>query len=306
MRCRRGICFLFICRIFLSQPLLGQAGRSLHLFQHEPSQTELHELASPPTDWTSHQIRDFRPLRTLEPAGDQDKLPGILDGAGEAAAATYQEFPRISCDEELTSEVGSPPRVKHEKFQYMVFPARAGNLELLEEYRADPERNLPEQMSLRDLFMISSGFASTLKFLAPDERHDSHFRDFGTQWIRNRKCDVLGFAQDPERARNVGEVQIGRKDATVYFQGLAWIDARTFQTLRVMIWPLASCADLDLSSMNATIDFYPVQPSGSKRVLWLPRDVKVTVLYRGATVRNTHHYSNFKLFRVDSTIKAAP
>ena len=39
MRCRRGICFLLVCRIFLSQPLLGQAGRSLHPFQHKPSET---------------------------------------------------------------------------------------------------------------------------------------------------------------------------------------------------------------------------------------------------------------------------
>jgi len=38
-------------------------------------------------------------------------------------------------------------------------------------------------------------------------------------------------------------------------------------------------------------------------VLWLPRDVKVWALYRGVTVRNTHQYSNFKLFRVESAIK---
>jgi len=150
---------------------------------------------------------------------------------------------------------------------------------------------------------ITSGFASILQFFNPDQRYDSHFRYFGTQWIRNRKSYVIGFAQDPERARNVGEVQIGGKDATVYLQGLAWIDSHSFQMLRIMIWLLAPRMDLDLSSMTATIDFYPVQPSGSKRALWLPRDVKVRVLYRGTTVRNTHHYSNFKLFRVESTIK---
>jgi hypothetical protein len=39
-------------------------------------------------------------------------------------------------------------------------------------------------------------------------------------------------------------------------------------------------------------------------VLWLPREVKVDIVYRGMEVHNTHHYSNFKLFRVESTIKA--
>jgi hypothetical protein len=303
MRCRRGTYFLLVCRIFLSGTLMGQVGRSLHTLQHTPSEIGLHELSSTLTGWSSQQIRDFPALRTLQAAGSQDELPIILDGAGKTAAAAYQELPRISCDEALTSEIGSPPKTKHQWFRYMVFPGRAGDVDSMEEYRADPERNLPEQLNLRDLFMISSGFASTLMYFGPDQRRDSHFRDFGTQWIRSRKCHVVGFAQDPERARNVGEVRIGGKDSTVYLQGLAWIDSQSFQTLRIMIWPLPSCMNLDLSSLNATIDFYPVQPNGSKTELWLPRDVKVLVLYRGTPVRNIHHYSNFKLFRVDSTIK---
>jgi hypothetical protein len=70
-----------------------------------------------------------------------------------------------------------------------------------------------------------------------------------------------------------------------------------------MAWLLAPRMDISLNSQISTVDFYPVQPSGSERVLWLPRDVKVWVHYRGIEIRNTHHYSNFKLFRVESTIK---
>jgi hypothetical protein len=51
------------------------------------------------------------------------------------------------------------------------------------------------------------------------------------------------------------------------------------------------------------VDFYAVQPSGSERLLWLPRDVNFEAVYRDVEVHNTHHYSNFKLFRVESTIK---
>jgi len=58
-----------------------------------------------------------------------------------------------------------------------------------------------------------------------------------------------------------------------------------------------------MNSQTSTVDFYPVQPSGSGRVLWLPRDVTAEVVYLGMEVRNTHRYSNFKLFRVETTIK---
>jgi hypothetical protein len=151
--------------------------------------------------------------------------------------------------------------------------------------------------------MITSGFASSWLYLSPAEQHDNRFRYFGIQTIRNRECHVVGFAQDPERARRAGALRIGDKNFTSLVQGLAWIDTQTFQILRVMTWLLAPRTDIDLSSQISTVDFYPVQPSGSERVLWLPRDVKVWVLYRGVAIRNTHHYSDFKLFRVESTIK---
>jgi hypothetical protein len=87
------------------------------------------------------------------------------------------------------------------------------------------------------------------------------------------------------------------------FQGLAWIDAETFQVLRIETWLLVPRKDIGISSQTSTVDFYPVQPSGSEGVLWLPREVTVEAVYRGLKVRNTHHYANFKLFRVESTIK---
>ncbi len=151
--------------------------------------------------------------------------------------------------------------------------------------------------------MITSNFASTWLYLSPADQHDSHFRYFGIQTIRNRECHVVGFAQDPERVHSVGGIRIEDKSAALLVQGLAWIDSQTFQILRVTTWLLAPRLDIDLSSAISTVDFYPVQPSGSERMLWLPRDVKVWVLYRGMAVRNTHHYSDFKLFRVESTIK---
>jgi hypothetical protein len=158
-------------------------------------------------------------------------------------------------------------------------------------------------MSLGDFYMITSGFASTWLYLSLAEQHDNRFRYLGIQAIRNRECHVVGFAQDPQRARAVGTLRIGDEDFALLVQGLAWIDTQTFQILRVMTWLLAPRTDIDLSSDISMVDFYPVHPIGSERVLWLPRDVKVWALYQGVAIRNTHHYTNFKLFRVESTIK---
>jgi hypothetical protein len=55
--------------------------------------------------------------------------------------------------------------------------------------------------------------------------------------------------------------------------------------------------------MASTVDFRAVHLIDSEKVLWLPGDVVVDVVYQGMRIHNTHHYSNFKLFRVESAIK---
>ena len=37
--------------------------------------------------------------------------------------------------------------------------------------------------------------------------------------------------------------------------------------------------------------------------LWLPRDVTVTVEWKGKKFRNLHHYSHYKLFQVETKEK---
>ena len=217
----------------------------------------------------------------------------------------FHDFPQISCDEVVTSETsaGKSHNTKPQRFRYIVIPRPFGDVGAFEEYRTDPAGNPPTKLNFNNFYMLTSGFASSWLYLSPAERHDSDFRYFGKQTIQNRECHVVGFAQDVERARRLGEFHIGDKRVALLLQGLAWVDTRTFQILRVMTWLLAPRPDIGLKSEVSTVDFASVQPSGSERVLWLPRAVTVWALFSGIVVRNTHHYTDFKLFRVESAIK---
>src|SRR5215467_3210630 len=114
--------------------------------------------------------------------------------------------------------------------------------------------------------MLTGGFVSTWLYLSPADQTDGRFRYFGTQSIRKRQCQVVGFAQDPARAHRIQECAVaGAPLAHLLLQGLAWIDAETHQTLWMMTWLLAPRADLHLDAENSTVDFYPVQPAGSDR-----------------------------------------
>jgi len=105
--------------------------------------------------------------------------------------------------------------------------------------------------------------------------------------------------------RRISMFKFRDQRVVVLVQGVAWIDSETFQVLQIKVWLLAPRTDIGLSSLTSTVEFYPVRPSGFERVLWLPREVTVTTNFRGIWFCNMHHYSNFKLFRVESTIKTA-
>jgi hypothetical protein len=283
-----------------------------------PSEIEIYKGAQTLIDWTPSQIHHCPFLHKLRPTGSQDQLAMVLERVGQTVTLLFHDFPRIACDEVVSeahpaesvflTAVGNympetSETTERQKLRYIVVPWPAGDVPEFEEYRTDLKGNPFDLSVFTGLSMISSKYTSTCLYFSPADQRDNRFRHFGIQTIRDRECHVVGFAQNPERARRVNRFHFQGRTAGLLFQGLAWIDSENFQILRITTWLLAPRTDIGISSQTSTVDFYPVQPSGSERVLWLPREVTVMLVYRGTHVRNTHHYSNFKLFRVESTIK---
>jgi hypothetical protein len=281
--------------------------------QLTPSEIDLYNRASTLIDWTPRQIRGSPFLRGVRLAGNPDPLPSVLERVGQTATLLFNNFTQVSCDEEVLSAASLlDPRQTHgilhyptmdRKFRYIVIPLPGDGLPGFEEYRTDLKGTPRNTLSPGDLHMLTSNFASTWLYLRPADQRNTRFRYFGTQTIRNHECHVVGFAQDPMRVYRAGEILIHGKGFAMLVQGLAWIDSVTFQVLRMTTWLLAPRTDIGLSSQISTVDFYAVKPTGSEKVLWLPRDVTVEIDYHDLEISNTHHYSNFKLFRVESTIK---
>ena len=268
-----------------------------------PAEIELYKNAQTLIDWTPSQIHHSPYLHDLRQAQSQDQLPMVLARVGQTCTHLFDNFLNVTCDEEVVSKGAmSYSRVARD-FHYVVVRGPGGDLPAFAEYRTDLKGEPLNAASFWDFSMITSGFAASWGFFSSEERQESHFRYFGTRPIRNRECYVVGFAQDPGRATDLQVFHMQGTSATAVVQGLAWIDAQTFQVLRITTWLLAPRKDIGLSSQTSTVDFCAVRPGGSERVLWLPREVQVEAIFRGRKVRNTHQYSNYKLFRVESMIK---
>ncbi len=311
-----GIVILAIISVFaagaIPQDPGASSGSATAPLKLSPAEIELYKRAPTLIDWNLGQVRSSPYLRGVRLGDNPEELPAILQRVGQSVTLLFKNFPQVSCDEAVSSDTSFvDTRIVHNlehyptverKYHYIVIPLPGDDLPGFEEYRTDLKGAAVNNSKPDRSYMLTSDSASLWLYLRPADQPVTRFRYFGTQVIREHECHVVGFAQDPTHVHRAAEFSGEGKRAALLVQGIAWIDAASYQILRMKTWLLAPRDDIGLDSQVSTVDFYPVVPSGSDKALWLPGDVSVEIEYQGAQFLNTHHYSNFKLFRVASTI----
>ena len=148
---------------------------------------------------------------------------------------------------------------------------------------------------------------------------------------------MVGFAQIPETGVHLASLSDGTRMIPLLFQGLAWIDTRSHEIVRLQIDLLSSPPHAQLQKETTQIEFAPVHLPQTTATFMLPQRVvvdawqDVSVLpassagqestrpapRRGGIepgsgsqdsmrhCRNIHTYSDYKLFRVNSRIGPA-
>ena len=169
------------------------------------------------------------------------------------------------------------------------------------EYRTDKAGGTATQKGLDDGFMLTSGFTSAALYFHPFYRSDAQFRYLGRQKSAGRECYVVAFAQYPGKARIAGGFRVNGVPKPTYFQGLAWIDAETYEIVRLRQDLLKPLPEIRLARQTTEIDFGAVRFKKFTEEFWLPQRVYVAVDWNGKRLRNEHQYSQFELFNVSAT-----
>ncbi len=251
----------------------------------------------------------FPELRRLQFADSQNELPRILGKVGANVEAAVDGLPNLISREDVTQR---PITVEHSAsaktrrlgpFNYMMLAHESNGNTSLEEYRTDSQgnRSVPQQLE-RDFF-LTSGFSTMWTLFNPGNRSAANFSLLGREELHGRMTDLVAFAQRPGWATIVGHVVQNGRSAVILYQGIAWIDVPTYQIIRMRADMLAPRWDIGLRQQTTEIEFGEVRLPGVLTPLWLPQTVVVTTNWRVETLRNEHHYTNYRLFRVASTIK---
>jgi tetratricopeptide (TPR) repeat protein len=260
---------------------------------------------------TPEELQQTLPeLEGIEPAKDQQELPSILQNIGEQVEAFFRDFHDTISREEIRQEIlhrgGKVSSTLNRSFQYLLVTWPDNSRPALDEYRTEGRKAAASQDGREQDFMLTQGFASAAEYFLPAYRAESTFAYLGRQRMEGHETHVVAFAQRPEVARLLVAFLTGEAGGEALTQGVAWVDRDTYQIIRMRTDLLFPVAWARLDRLTTEIHYIEVHFQDDPLYFWLPRDVVVTVGWKGKLLRNRHSYSDFHLFRVESTIKPAP
>lgn len=253
-------------------------------------------------------LQQYPDLGGVRPATSQDLVGPVLEKVGANVEAFFLSLPNTTCIEEVRQQrLNSHAKVTEssvQRFHYLVLadPEKHGSAP--REYRTDSKgRPIESHVLPGDLSLMTQGFNSSSAYFDQVFQSDSDFRFLGTDDLDGRQTYVVLFAQRPQRARIISRLELQSGpiwSAVILVQGIAWIDQRSFQIVKLTTDLLKPRDDIGLRHELTEIEFAPVHFTRASADVWLPMQVVVTIDWRGKTYRNVHHYSSYKLFTVQT------
>jgi len=268
-------------------------------------------------------------LAHLKPAQNQSELTKLLDQIGAVTVEISRKTPNLISHESVVSERGGVKT--RQNFSYLVLQHTLDSKNLvLDEFRVDiatgekfqtefidktPASNSPAPApSLLELPPqggivpptggppLSQGFVNDWLYFYPSNRRQAEFRYLGQQKVDGHRTQVVAFAQKPGSVRLPATIEYRGKLFPVFVQGVAWVNASDFRILRLQVDLLSPPPGVPLRQMTADIQFAQTPIVEMTSPLWLPSQVVVTTNLGGVALRESHTYSDYRLFRTRSKI----
>ena len=239
--------------------------------------------------------------------------PGIacsLDDVIKNASARVKELPLL-VDRYTATEVvhhedmnnsGYPENVVNLSFNYLAsireLKSKFGQFIDVQEYRNGSTGNemFPNQMA-------STGLPSIVLIFHPWLISDFDLKCEGLSRSRSGFAWQVRFSQKKDKDSRIRQYRIGGHVYPVALKGRAWIDANTYQIVRLETDLREPRPDLRLSAEHLVMEYGPVHFKVRKEVLWLPSSAEYYAIFRGRRFHRRHSFTEYILFVVENEEK---
>jgi tetratricopeptide (TPR) repeat protein len=254
-------------------------------------------LPAPPSIWLPTDVDDWVP--PVEPGVACD-VNRVVDSAGTRVQEFVSNVERFTATELVTHETinkwGIASAPEKYKFNYLVSIREWGpGLLNVDEFRPrNPSpKNFPDGVQ-------RSGLPALMLIFHPYYAQNFQMVCEGLARWNGHSAWQVHFQQRSDRPNNIRDYRFGAtgKSYSVALKGRAWIDADSFQILRLETDLVTPLREIRLVADHAAVEYGPVNFQARSTELWLPQSAEFYYDWMGHRGHRVHHFQDYLLFFV--------
>jgi tetratricopeptide (TPR) repeat protein len=257
-------------------------------------------LASQASGWSRPGIDELVPAVASDVSC---ALPDVLAGAGKQVENFMDSLEKFEATERVehfpVDKRGELHSSETRSFDYIVSVVHEPHGVIdLQEYRngsLDPAQ-FPASVA-------TNGLPAMAMVFHPHMMSDFDFTCEGLGQASGRPAWQVRFQQNPNRPIRIQSYIVAGNYYPVELKGRAWIDAATYQVVRLESELVKPIPQIHLQRERLTIAYAPVQFYSQNIQLWLPARAELLVVMDKTAFYRTHSFSNFSLFSVGTNQK---
>ncbi len=236
----------------------------------------------------------------------EDAFNQLLSRTSEQTSAFLDQVSNVKCTEKVSQEkFNRDGKVEHDAesvYDYLIILNNNGGDLTLNESRLElrPAKLDKQKTS----FLVTNGFATLFLVFHPYYSAGFQFTQLDDSAIDGKRMTVVGFKHIPGM-RSPAALALRGREYPLELSGKAWIDPQTGAITRVAATVGSTMQDVGLRTMDTEVDYAPVPFQSLQQVYWFPAKATVEVETPRQHWRNTHVFTDYKLFSVDANEKVA-
>ena len=224
----------------------------------------------------------------------------LLDRLAQTTSRFWDQFSSVTCtevvDQKKLQANGKTIVDKKSTYDYLILLQLTGDELTVEESRI---RHGKEPREGDRSLLSTHGFSTLVLIFHPLFQPSYEFEDGGEAEWNGRRCRKLHFQHVPGR-RSPSVLQLHNRDYPIEWRGTAWIDMESASVARIEADLKSPMPDIGLIRLASDVQYVPVAISGADTGLWAPRSAVVEAATRRQRWQNTHTFSKYRQFQVNT------
>ncbi len=230
----------------------------------------------------------------------------LLNRTSDQVTKFLGQFSDVKCTEKVTQEkLGKENKVELKEestYDYLVILTNTGGELSLDESRLAVHEAKADKKNTS--LLVTNGFATLFLVFHPYYAGSFRFTAQGDEVVEGHLLSKISF-QHVRGTRSIAALALRGKEYPLELSGTGWIDPQSGMIQKIAADIGDTMQDVGLKTLRSEVEYAPVPFRGMKETYWFPSQATVEVETPRQHWRNTHRFTDYKRFSVDTEEKVA-